>query len=157
MQTDNLDALNQQISEHEPRLRQLDDAQMLKSLKPGDWSGKELLGHMTDSAAINRQRIVRSQYEAPYDFPAYEQATWTQVQAFNTYAWDELVTLWAVEFRHLVHVATHLPQESAASRCPVKFWFEDWVTLDWLLGHMTNHNSIHLDEIYSLVEGGGQT
>ena len=151
MNTENVEKLKSQIRDNRSRLQRLSDEQMQKTLGPGEWSGKEMLGHLTDSAAINRQRIVRSQYEELYEFPFFDQLKWTQIQAFNKYAWPDLVNLWTAEFQHLLHILEHLPDESALSKCPTKFSSSDWVTLDWLVGHIYRHNDHHLHQIYWLV------
>lgn len=151
MQTENVEKLRSQIEENKSGLLRFTDEQMQQTLGPGEWSGKEILGHLSDSAAMNRQRIVRSQYEEPYDFPFYEQPKWTQIQAYNHYAWSDLVELWRVEYKHLIHILENLPDESASSKCPIKFSSSDWVTLDWLVGHIYRHNDHHLHQIYWLV------
>jgi hypothetical protein len=55
MNTENVGKLKSQIKEHQPRLLLLTDEDMQKTLGPGLWSGKEILGYLLDSATINRQ------------------------------------------------------------------------------------------------------
>ncbi len=57
MKTENVRKLKSQIREHQSRLLHLSDEEMQKTLGSGLWSGKEILGHLSDSAAMNRQRI----------------------------------------------------------------------------------------------------
>ncbi len=154
MNTDYVARLKAIVPQHESRLVRLTDGQMLKTMGPGLWSGKELLGHVSDSAAINRQRIVRSQYEEPYEFPYYNQVRWVQIQAYNRYAWADLVALCMAEYRHLIHILENLPEKSAADRVPVKFTSSDYVTLDWLVGHMGRHMDFHLQGCYWLAGQG---
>ena len=154
MDTENVHNLKQQIDTFAQRLRQLSDTQMEKTLGDELWSGKELLGHMSDSAAMNRQRIVRSQYEELYDFPFYDQPQWTTIQAYNKYNWDDLVMMWEVEYRHLVHILENLPDKSASDRCHIKFGSSDWVTLDWLVGHIYRHNDHHLQQLFWIAGDG---
>lgn len=151
MRTDNVAKLAVQIEEHAPHLLELADDDMQKTLGAGLWSGKEILGHLSDSAAINRQRIVRSQYEALYDFPAYVQAQWVRIQAYNAYAWMDLVSLWISDYRRLIHVLQNLPDRAATDKCPYRFSSSDYVTLDWLVGHIHRHNDHHLHQVYWLV------
>lgn len=151
MKTENVDKLKLQIGENKSRLLRLSDKEMQKILGPGKWSGKEILGHLSDSAAMNRQRIVRSQYEELYEFPFYDQAQWVQSQAYNKYVWADLVSLWISEYQHLLHILENLPDESASARCPIKFSSNDYVTLDWLVGHIYRHNDHHLQQIFWLV------
>ena len=151
MKTENLEKLKSQIEEYKSKLLHLSDDEMQKTLGSELWSGKEILGHLSDSAAINRQRIVRSQYEELYEFPTYDQAKWVQTQAYNNYVWADLVSHWVSEYRHLIHILENIPHERIFDKCPVKFSSSDYVTLDWLVGHIYRHNDHHLSQIYWLV------
>ena len=151
MRTEHVERLKSQINEHETRLLQLSDEEMRKTLGPERWSGKEILGHLSDSAAMNRQRIVRSQYEPLYEFPFYDQAQWVQIQAYHEYAWARLVSQFVSEYQHLIHILEHLPDKSASDKCHIKFSSSDYVSLDWLVGHIYRHNEHHLQQIYWLV------
>jgi hypothetical protein len=130
MQTANVLALEKQIREHEPKLLALPEEVAHRRLGDGLWSGLEILGHLSDSAAMNRQRIVRAHYEAPYDFPFYDQPQWVQIQAYEAYDWGELVSLCIGEYRHVLDVLEHLPDVSIDLRCPIKFGSSDYVSLD---------------------------
>jgi hypothetical protein len=151
MRTENVILLKTQIEEIKAKLWDLSDADMQKVLGPGLWSGIEILGHLSDSAALNRQRIVRSQYEELYDFPFYDQAKWVQIQAYHLYRWADLVPLCMGEYQHLIHILDHLPDDRASNKCPIKFSSSDYVTLDWLVGHIYRHNDHHFHQIFWLV------
>ena len=151
MRTNNVLKLNTQIDELQSRLIQLSDEEMHRTLGPGQWSGKEILGHLSDSASINRQRIVRSQYEELYDFPSYDQDQWVRVQSYNKYIWADLVSRCISEYQHLIHILENLSEDSAYDKVPVKFSSNDFVTLDWLVGHIYRHNDHHFHHIYWLV------
>ena len=45
----------------------------------------------------------------------------------------------------------HLPDTSAFDKCPVKFESKEFITLEWLIGHIYRHNDHHLHQIYWLV------
>lgn len=151
MQTENVAKLKSLIQEAQRELVQISDQEMQQYMGPGKWCGKELLGHLTDSAAMNRQRIIRSQYEELYDFPGYMQATWVQVQGYASSEWTKLVTLFVAEYEHLLHMLEIMPQAKADDLCPVRFEDSNFVTLDWLVGHMNRHIEHHLQQIYWLV------
>jgi len=154
MKTENLAKLKTQVEEMQAALLQLSDEEMQRLLGPGLWSGKEILGHLADSAAMNKQRIVRSQYEALYEFPTYDQAKWVQIQAYAKSAWGNLVKLCVVAYKHLIHILENLPDEAANQHCPLRFSDSDFVTLDWLVGHMFRHNDHHLHQIFWIAGKG---
>jgi hypothetical protein len=76
-----------------PRLAQIAEADAAHKPAPDQWSGKEILGHLIDSAGNNHQRLVRAQLVAYLDFPSYEQASWVGVQSYATESWKDLVSL----------------------------------------------------------------
>jgi hypothetical protein len=123
------------------RLVDIADADAGQKPGPGRWSKKEILGHLIDSVANNHQRIVRSQFAARTDFPAYEQEAWVAAQAYGSQDWPDLVNLWLLYNRHLLHVLRHLPEErlthevSIGGKPPVavKAMAEDY------LRHLNNH------------------
>ena len=78
---------------------------------PNRWSKKEILGHLIDSAANNHQRFVRAQGVPRLEFPEYEQEFWVATQAYATESWPDLVNLWLLLNRHLVHVLKAMPPE----------------------------------------------
>jgi hypothetical protein len=77
---------------------------------PARWSKKEILGHLIDSVANNHQRIVRAQMTRSTEFPSYAQEAWVKGQAYNLAAWPDLVNLWLLYNRHLLHVLRNLPE-----------------------------------------------
>ena len=77
---------------------------------PARWSKKEILGHLIDSVANNHQRVVRAQSARGTEFPAYAQNEWVKAQAYNLAAWPDLVNLWLLYNRHLLHVLRNLPE-----------------------------------------------
>ena len=79
---------------------------------PGRWSKKEILGHLIDSASNNHQRFVRAQFTARLEFPGYEQERWVSAQAYATASWADLVNLWLLYNRHLLHVLRNLPEDA---------------------------------------------
>ena len=60
----------------------------------GQWTAKEVLGHLIDSAANNHQRFVRAQFTDDLIFAGYDQEQWVQVQSYNQVRWQTLVQFW---------------------------------------------------------------
>ena len=85
-----------------------DEAAALKPA-PNRWSKKEILGHLIDSAVNNHQRFVRAQGTPRLEFPGYEQEFWVATQAYATSPWPDLVNLWLLLNRHLLHVLQAMP------------------------------------------------
>jgi len=154
MNTEYVQKLKVLIAEHPSKLMELSDEDMLKTLGPGLWSGKEILGHIYDSGTMNRQRFIRSQYEELYEFPFYDQDRWVKIQSYNSYKWTELISRCTIEYQHLIHILENLPDASASNKCHIKFSSSDYVTLDWLIGHLYRHTDFHLQQIYWIAGKG---
>jgi DinB superfamily len=94
------------------RLVGIADADAERKSPAGGWSKKEILGHLIDSASNNHQRFVRAQFAAHIDYPAYDQDRWVSAQAYATASWADLVNLWLLYNRHLLHILRNLPEEA---------------------------------------------
>ena len=90
----------------------------VKSSK-AEWSKKEILGHLIDSAANNHQRFVRAVYQAADQFPAYDQNRWVEVQRYNDASWKSLFGLWVAYNNHLSHVIENIPAEAESFPCSI--------------------------------------
>ena len=83
------------------------------------WCRKEILGHLIDSAANNHHRFVRAQFQAEMTFPRYVQDEWIAAQGYRERPWSELVELWRLYNRHLLHVMGRVPSQALGHRCSV--------------------------------------
>ena len=125
--------------------------------EPSQWSPREVMGHLIDSASNNHQRFVRAAL-APEDliFPGYEQDRWVEAQRYAEAPWAELVTLWASFNRHLARVMEATPadvrlnerrrhnlDELAFYRLPA----DEPATLDYFMRDYVRHLQHHLHQI----------
>lgn len=112
---------------------------------PGEWTAREILGHLIDSASNNHQRFVRAQFAPLLVFPGYEQEAWTMMQGYRDESWADLVALWAGYNRHLAHVIGMIPDSAAGHRCEIGGG--EPVTLEFLVVDYLRHLRHHLDQI----------
>ena len=123
------------------RLVDLPDEAVAHKPAAGRWSKKEILGHLIDSAGNNHQRFVRAQGTPRLEFPEYEQEFWVATQAYATESWPDLVNLWLLLNRHLLHVVKAMPGEVLSHE--VVIGGGPAMTLEALvagyLGHLEHH------------------
>ncbi len=86
---------------------------------PGKWSKNEILGHLVDSAVNNQQRFVRAQHCEALEFPEYEQDAWVANQNYNEVEWKDLIELWVLFNRHLVHVILQISPDDLETVCHI--------------------------------------
>ena len=125
----------------------LSDTDAEKRPAEGQWSVKEIIGHMVDSASNNHQRWVRLQMTDGLSFPEYQQdnARWVALQQYNNRPWPSLLALW----RHFnLHMAAMV--ENVDTACLDNLWVIDADTAiplaDLMTGYLV-HLNMHLEQI----------
>ena len=127
------------------RLADVPDDAAAHKPAPGRWSKKEILGHLIDSAANNHQRFVRAQSTPRLESPRYEQEFWVAAQSYATESWPDLVNLWLLYNRHLLHVVKAMPAEVLPHECVITGYAE--MTLEALIVDYVRHMEHHLTQL----------
>jgi hypothetical protein len=114
---------------------------------PADWSAKEIIGHLIDSASNNHQRFVRLQVADVLDFPDYQQdnTAWVKIQRYHEASWKDLLDLWQGFNRHLARIVRNVDR-----RCMDHIWVKDadtTVTLAQLMIDYLQHLRAHIVQI----------
>jgi DinB superfamily len=141
MEMQGLTKLYALIDEVPLRLRKLSPAQIESKPSPTEWSPKEELGHLLDSAANNHQRIVRTQLEDKPKMPGYDGNAWVKLHRYQQRSWLEMIGLWQALNRQLLAAAEAVPDQAWSRTCTIadsqpltlKFVFEDYIE------HMVHH------------------
>ena len=143
------------------RLRNIPETQSSQKNSPEDWSAKETIGHLIDSAANNHQRFVRAQFTDDLVFPGYVQDQWVSSQNYRNESWSELIQLWSAYNLHLLHVVSVIPEDILTkARSPhtldqIAFNLVDKnnpATLEYLIRDYVDHLRHHLDQIFAEVK-----
>jgi len=123
------------------QLRNVSEAQAAVRPGPMEWSKKEIIGHLIDSAANNHQRFVRAQQQEKLVFPPYDQESWVRLNDYQGRSWQHLLDLWKLYNAQLVHVIDRIPAEKRSTIC--RIGLNAPVTLEFLvedyLVHMRHH------------------
>jgi len=127
------------------RLADIPDEIAAHKPAPNRWSKKEILGHLIDSAANNHQRFVRAQSAPRLEFPEYEQEFWVATQAYATESWPDLVNLWLLLNRHLLHVVKAMPAEVLSHELVIGGGSA--MTLEALVADYLRHVDHHLAQL----------
>jgi hypothetical protein len=116
-----------------------------RSPEPGRWSKKQILGHLIDSASNNHQRFVRAQLTASYEGPSYEQEKWVAAQSYAIESWPDLVNLWLLYNRHLLHIVRTMPEAPLSAPCAIGGSAP--VPLSEVMSSYVDHMEHHLAQI----------
>lgn len=127
-------------AECEPKFLAIPDKDASRSAAPNQWSKKQILGHLIDSAANNHQRFIRLQASPELHFPGYQQNDWVRLNHYDARPWQELVTLWSAYNRHLADVIEQIAPETLGH---IWDWEEGRYTLEFVatdyLAHLRHH------------------
>ena len=129
----------------EPQLSRMNHDDMAFKPDPNEWSKKEILGHLIDSAANNHQRFVRAAYKVADRFPTYNLDEWVRIQRHNDAPWPSLVALWSAYNLHLSRVIECIPEDAESSPCNIGK--KDPVTLEFVVRDYLRHLQHHLKDI----------
>jgi DinB superfamily len=155
-----LDDFRNTIVSATARLRSIPETQSDRKNSSDDWSAKETIGHLIDSAANNHQRFVRAQFTDDLVFPGYEQDQWVSSQKYGDELWLDVIQLWSSYNLHLVHVASAIP-EDVLTKPRLRHTLDqiafnlvdknDPATLEYLIRDYLDHLRHHLNQIFAEV------
>lgn len=112
-----------------------------------DWSAKEIIGHLIDSASNNHQRFIRLQLTERLTFPDYGQdnSHWVRIQKYQSRSWTDLLDLWRHFNHHLAHVVRSVDPDSLSHVWQVEANIR--VTLFDLMTDYVQHLKNHIVQI----------
>ena len=140
------------VNEACQQLRSLPEETIEARPNPGDWSVKEIVGHLVDSASNNHQRFVRLQVADGLAFPDYSQDNdaWVSIQSYQEAPWDDLLALWRYFNLHLARVI-----QTVNERWIDHIWVVDEdtsITLGELMIDYLRHLKDHLHQIRERID-----
>jgi hypothetical protein len=113
--------------------------------REGGWTPKQIVGHLLDSAANNRQRFVRAATEGKYAGPKYAQDAWVAAHGYASLSWQTLLRWWETEHEILAAVVDRIPEERLEASCAVGT--DAPVTLRFLIEDYVSHQRWHLAQL----------
>ncbi|MGB7984392.1 MAG: DinB family protein [Terracidiphilus sp.] len=113
--------------------------------RAGGWTRKQIVGHLLDSAANNRQRIVRASIHNSFIGPDYAQSAWVDAHGYAELPWTTLLHWWKVEHEILAAAVDHLPDERLDAIC--KIGENAPVTLGFLIEDYFRHQRWHVKQL----------
>lgn len=86
-----LEHLESSLQEVSAMLRPLSDAQLSTPCKPGEWTIKEILGHVMDSERVFAYRALRFARQDTTDLPGFDQDSFVACAGSNARTLDDLI------------------------------------------------------------------
>src|ERR1700731_2304394 len=138
-------SFREQIGSIYKRLSAVTELDATGPLHEGRWSGKEILGHVIDSAQNNHQRFVRASLNGTYAGPSYHQQGWVNMHGYGSMPWSVLLQHWRWQNDLLCEVVERIPENRMEAPCRVGDG--DPVTLRFLVDDYLVHMQHHIDQI----------
>ncbi len=113
--------------------------------RAGGWTRKQIVGHLLDSAANNRQRFVRAAIDGRYAGPGYAQDAWVAAHGYGDESWETLLRWWQAEHEILSAVVERIPEERLGAMCVVGD--DAPVTLRFLIEDYLRHQRGHFEQL----------
>lgn len=137
------------IKDSYAKLVKISDDRAAQPIEVGEWSSKQIIGHLIDSACNNHQRFVRAQWCERLEFPPYQQEEWVYCQKYNLRNWRDLLDLWKAYNEHIAHVVSVIDDESLQTPCIVGWSSEpeDVMRLSEVIKDYWRHMEHHLNQI----------
>ncbi|MBN1375789.1 MAG: DinB family protein [Dehalococcoidia bacterium] len=78
------------------KYKDIDDKTASLKPAPNEWSLKEIIGHLINSASNNQQRFLGLQFVKEMQFPPYQKyhLQWLEREKFNELKFEDLFSLW---------------------------------------------------------------
>jgi hypothetical protein len=117
--------------------------------RDGGWTRKQIVGHLLDSAANNRQRFVRAAIHGSFTGPDYAQDAWVAAHGYASQPWTTLLHWWEVEHAILAAVVDCIPEDRLEAICIVGD--HEPVSLRFLIEDYLRHQHWHLAQLTAPV------
>jgi len=115
------------------------------SAKPvsSQWSKKEIIGHLIDSAANNHQRFVRAQFE---HIPTirYEQNKWNECSFHQEISAEQIIAFWTIYNKQILEIVKRIPEEHLSKEMSDG---EKVMTIDDVFIDYVEHMEHHLKQV----------
>jgi hypothetical protein len=135
------------LDQYQSALKAVTEDEMRHKPSASKWSKKEILGHLIDSGQNNIRRFIVAQYEEN-PLITYNQDKWVNSTNYQDYNTDDLIHLWYLLNKHIVHILKNLPPGMGERKCQT----ESLRTIDWLAQDYFRHLRHHLHQVLELEQ-----
>lgn len=119
-------------------------------LRADGWTGREILGHLLDSASNNRHRFVLATIHGSYAGLSYAQDDWVAVHGYAHQPWETLLRWWQAEHELLAALVDAIPEQRLQTICVVGG--NEPVTLSFLIEDYVAHQRHHLAQLVAVSQ-----
>jgi hypothetical protein len=134
------------ITQSLPKFTQITEEAWSHKPFPTQWSKREILGHLIDSAQNNLRRFVVTQYQQN-DTIVYYQDEWVAYQNYQQMPTLDVIDLWRLLNLHICRIIDNIPAKKLQNTCNTGKETEELHTLEFLISDYIAHLNHHLVQI----------
>ncbi len=112
-----ISALQLLVDDAAGRLRGHADTYGGQKLSSNGWTRKEALGHLIDWAIVHQQLLTQALMESRLKVSRFPEDDAIVVQHYADLPWEEVVDLWVLLNRLLIHVLPRIPEDKLRVPC----------------------------------------
>ena len=133
------------IEAAQAKLQGISEAHAMEKYPGGEWTRKQVLGHLLDSAANNHVRFVAASLDGKYTGPKYDADGWVNLHDYAHLSWSYLFEQWRVSNSMLSHVVDNVPDQALTAQCIIGD--DQPVTLRFIIEDYLDHLEHHVSDI----------
>ena len=145
---DVITALAHQMGELHAALDSLSDLQACFKPGPGEWSIKEVIGHINDVERVFSYRLLRISRNDPTPLPGFEQEDFVRAAGFDRYSLQDLVCEFEFLRRANLLAIQHMTEEAVARRGSASGYAVSARALIYMIVGHVDHHMASLQEKY---------
>jgi hypothetical protein len=139
--------LQQILNDFSEKFKAIDASSFSAKPLPHQWSKKEVVGHLIDSAHNNLRRFVVGQYDEMPPTIVYDQNFWVTSNAYQDSPQQDVITLWKLINERICTVLTMMPSSHYTRQVNTGKDKESLHTLEWLAQDYVKHMKHHINQI----------
>lgn len=144
--------LNRTVDAFYMKHKGLSDSVASKRPEQGEWSLKEIMGHLINSCSNNHQRFVGLQFVNEMAFPEYQKyhLEWMNAEKFNELKIADLLLLWRQYNILIGHLIENIPSDKLDNYLTMPDGKEN--SLRKLVEDYASHLKNHLDQFENTLK-----
>jgi hypothetical protein len=135
------------VEEYAKKFSKISDSEFSAKPLPNKWSGKEVIGHLIDSAQNNLRRFIVGQYESNPPKITYEQDFWVNVNSYQQMSSADIIALWKLINERIVAVLTNMPEKNYNRNADTGKMAVQLHTLQFLAEDYVQHLKHHINQV----------
>ena len=141
----NYQILKDIVSAQSKRFETISDLDWNEKFSEDQWSKKEILGHLCDSAFTNIRRFIVTQYKT--ENIVYDQNFWVKAQNYQNIPAVDIINLWKCLNLQIVNVVENIPNSALENLCDTSKDESQQRTMMFLLEDYIQHLNHHVEKI----------